>query len=319
MEYGRRVTANNPRIFEILFRDAMGTLHRTGERVYRPDHEIHEIAWWRQTGSNDDEEKETTDWRAIEPVASCFPNPKGWKIGNTKVDLDKLNIKKMTHERTMRKFKLPACEEKWAEKLNAELPFKKIWRRKPTFATPRDRATGMKVLHRTIYLRRDETCLLCDDGNESISHTCACAQYHRKFWNPLIDLAVKMGETRPENTAVWVATGAISKEKTMSNEVSSIWDIGWRCIYAEICKYRNEGGTFDPQRALKRTDAYRKGQGVWTQVGKMGRHGTVCTPVKDPRMIAEKYREKKLLEMDIEANYAINPHLEAMARSLQLM
>ena len=61
---------------------------------------------------------------------------------------------------------------------------------------------------------------------------------------------------------------------------------------------------------IGRAKAYGRKWGRWVDTGQY---------VKDPRMIAEKYREKKLLEMDIEANYAINPHLEAMARSLQLM
>ena len=208
-------------------------------------------------------------------------------------------------------------EAKWAEKLNNELPFKKIWRRKPTFATPRDRATGMKVLHRTLYLRRDETCLLCDD-TESITHTCACTQYHNQFWKPLIDLAVKMGETYPEDVSTWIATGAISKEKVMGSEVSSIWDIGWRCIYAEICKYRNEGGSFDPQRALKRTvamligraNAYARRWIRWVDTGQW---------ISTPRGIAEMYRDKKLLFMDENAWCVISSHLEDMAKSLQLM
>ena len=270
--------------------------------------------WWRQTGSNDDENSESHDWRAIEPEASCFPNPKGWKIGTKEVDLDKLNIKIMTHEHAMRKFVPPACEKVWASKLNAEISFKKVWKLKPT---PRDRATGMKVLHRTLYLHREQKCLLCDEP-ESITHTCACVQYHRQYWDHLLDLATGLGEPRPVDTAVWVATGAISREKVMRKEVSSLWYIGWRCIYAEICQYRIEGGTFDPKRALKRAVAMIIGRAK-AHGKKWGRWYDTGQYIKEPRFLAERYRKKVLMDFDEEANYAISSRLLAEARKLNLI
>ena len=47
----------------------------------------------------------------------------------------------------MRKFKPPACEAAWDERLGASLPSEKIWRITSTFATPRDQLTGLKLVY----------------------------------------------------------------------------------------------------------------------------------------------------------------------------
>ena len=62
--------------------------------------------------------------------------------------------------------------------------------------------------------------------------------------------------------------------------------------------------------AIGRARAHGKKWSRWYDTGQY---------LKEPRFLAERYQKKLLLTFDEEANYVINPRLEAEARKLNLL
>ena len=157
--------------YELLWIDAMGSPHETGSRAdLQQNEEVQEVIWWKHS---------KWDWRICGPAGQVFPRPDGWLLGDKEVKLYELSVREYTNELTihMRKFRPPACEAAWDSRLNAALPWKKIWRIRSIFATPRDQLTGLKLLHRNLYVgkreQHDKSCRACTE-EEFMLHLCEC-------------------------------------------------------------------------------------------------------------------------------------------------
>ena len=208
--------------------------------------EVQEVTWWKHS---------KWDWRICGPAGQVFPRPDGWLLGDKEVKLYELSVREYTNELTMRKFRPPACEAAWDSRLNAALPWKKIWRIRSIFATPRDQLTGLKLLHRNLYVgkreQHDKSCRACTE-EESMLHLCECGVIMEEYWSELIKLAIATGMPPPDDATIFVATGALSPTKVISKYLSILWFLGWRCLYAETVGSRIDGRTLDLDSALKR-------------------------------------------------------------------
>ena len=129
-----------------MWRDDMSFLHKTDKTIDITGYQVFEVEWWKHS-----------DWdrRARGPKVSVFPQTAGWVLNKKKISLDELSIKNCTHALTMRSFKEPACIQAWTQRLGTHQikteTFAKIFMIKPSFATPRDQVTGLKLLHRNLY------------------------------------------------------------------------------------------------------------------------------------------------------------------------
>jgi len=298
--------------FELLWVDAMKFPHETGRRTAKgAREEIQKIVWWKHS---------KWDWRICGPEGEAFPRPDGWQLGTNKIRLDKISVREYTKELTMRKFKPPACEAAWDARLNASLPWAKIWRVTSTFATPRDQLTGLKLLHRNLYVAQrdphDKSCRACTE-EESQLHLCECDVIREEYWSEIIKLATATGMPPPRDEVIFIATGALSSDKVISRHYSIIWFLGWRCLYAETVNSRVENKTVDLERALKRTvsmligrlKAYGK---KWRDWVRASRRRT------NPNTIPRKHRNKKLLRQDADGEYEIHEAILQMATDLKL-
>ena len=299
--------------FELLWLDALKCPHETGDRFDQdPDEEMQEIVWWRHT---------KWDWRVCGPAGQVFPRPVGWLLRGKRVALDTIRVSTYTRELTMRKFETPACQAAWNSRLNANLPWSKIWKITSTFATPRDQLTGLKLQHRNLYVAQrephDQSCRACTE-EESMLHLCECEVIREEYWNELIDLAVKTGMRPPDDITIFLATGALSRDRVISRYHSIIWFLGWRCLYAEIVNSRVEGRTIDLEKALKRAvsmligrlRAYGLRWKVWAQASKYR---------SKKNKIGKKHRNKKLLFQTEDGEYIIHDAVLDMAKYLELI
>jgi len=230
----------------------------------------------------------------------------------------------------MRKFKPPACLRVWESKMGIgadRLPDKKIWKRKSTFSTPRDRIPGLKLLHRNLYVAgndlNDNQCRACTE-RESQLHLCECNIIRDEFWEPLIRIATSTGMQDPQDKTVWIATGAYSTRqdgglnKVTSPNYAIYWDIGWRCLYAAIVKSRIEQQTLDLEKALARTIAMtisrlRAYGGRWKEWVRNTDFQT------QPKIIGEKHQRKGLINQSPDGPYQIHDALIDAAKQLDLM
>ena len=298
--------------FKELWIDAMGFPHVTGTRINQRGHEeLQTTVWWKHS---------KWDKRICGPESQVFPRPEGWKLGTKSIDLDKICVREYTSELTMRKFKAPACEAAWDARLNASLPWKKIWKVKSTFATPRDQLSGLKLLHRNLYVAQrephDKSCRACPE-EESQQHLCECGVIRAEYWSELIELAKATGMPTPVDEIIFIATSALAQDKVISRYHSIIWFLGWRCLYAEIVNSRIEGRTINLENALKRVismligrlRAYGKKWADWVRASRLR---------TSPNTISRKHRNKKLLYQSADGSYEIHAAIMAKAQNLKL-
>ena len=233
----------------------------------------------------------------------------------------------MTHSLQMRKFVTPTCEAGWASRLSlSEIPWKKRWKQKPSFVTQRDQFAGLKVLHRTLYTtghdkrcwRDEQLCRACP-AEESVTHLAQCPILQEEFWRPIIQLAIELGMTPPQDTTAWIATGAISSTEITPKDIDAVWWLGWRCIYAEITRSHKEKVLLNTESALKRTIAMLIGRlrahaAKWTRWVRTGQYK------KNPRLLAQQYCQRTMIILEpLMDDYEINDPIIQIARRLKLM
>ena len=126
---------------DLLHVDTVGKWHQTGAALTPLHYETHQVEFWKGKGGH----------RIIGPKQSTFPLMEGWKIGDTQIRLDGINIKTLTSALTARRFKPPAAELGWQSRLHSKFNANKLWRMKSFFCTPRDTVTWLKLQHRNLY------------------------------------------------------------------------------------------------------------------------------------------------------------------------
>jgi hypothetical protein len=207
--------------------------------------------------------------------------------------------------------------------LGGEIPFNKVWKRASTFATPRDKATGNKLLYRNLYVAArqedptERSCLACNE-EETQEHLAKCGEIRRKYWNPLLKLLRDTGSPDPMDTQIFLITTAIDADRVISKHHSVIWYLGWRCLYAEIVNARIEKIQINLERALKRCvamligrlRAYGRRWKTWVYSGIQHRH---------EKIISQKHRDKKLMYQEEDGEYTIHPEIWRLAKKLDLV
>ena len=118
--------------------------------------------------------------------------------------------------------------------------------------------------------------------------------------------------------AYWIL-GRISDNKVVDNEAAGIIALAWRCLYAEITKKRIEGGHLNLQSTYARlvgmilsrlkANGYR-----WKRWYHKIQH---MTNPKDRKVFPKKYRKRKLMVTQADAQYRINPELFAEFRRIK--
>ena len=176
--------------------------------------------------------------------------------------------------------------------------------------------TGLKLLHRNLYVARGEQCLACEE-EESQLHLCSCGVIHDEYWKELIQLMIDADMPTPHHVPTFLATGAISDTAVMHRYVAIIWFIGWRCLYAALTQARIDDTTLKLKPALQRATAMiisrLKAYGYgWRRWVETGQH------ITEPRVIPKQHRDKKLIYQDEAGDYEIHGAIFELARKLQI-
>ena len=180
-----RGTRNIPAIYrgsdryEIVWIDTVGVGHATSKRTKRKNTDMiveavmwthkkeREVTWGPATDEPPDE-------RWAGPITTCFPSNMEFKVGDVMDKIGSITIKSMTRDMTYPLMKPPPAQAVWDSKMGA-VNWKKVWRIKSFFTTPRDQATWLKLLHRNLYVnqRDPDTYGKCNAhgcGQEEICH-----------------------------------------------------------------------------------------------------------------------------------------------------
>jgi hypothetical protein len=227
--------------YKLAWLDAFASPHLTGDETDAEEDEVQEVVVWQKKH----------DVQIAGPVESVFPRPDGWLLDKGKTSLQ-LTIKECTRALAMRKFKAPACEKKWDGKFQAKLPWKKVWRQRAFYTAPRDQVTFSKVIHRTIWTRRNEGCVICGAAYENTQHLVTCQPVSDHFWEPTIKLLEGLGMAEGLDKEQLLLTGTIGDGKVVSRNLFGILEIAWRCINAERTKAMMEEHQADPAKAYER-------------------------------------------------------------------
>ena len=201
--------------FTDAYVDAVGKPHKTRYTRSTFTYAPHAIEYWMH---------KKTDKRILGPVGDVFPRMEGWLMGraSTPVRLDAIDIDMMTKSRALEKFKPPRSQEVWPEKLDTaavhiQIPWAKVWKIKSYFITPRDRMTWLKVMHRNLFVAKNDnrltpaqkSCRFCDH-TENILHLIRCSKIEEGFWTPLITLMEDLGLPSPTDVPSFLAVGRLT-------------------------------------------------------------------------------------------------------------
>ena len=221
----------------------------------------------------------------------------------------------------MRKFKEPTSQQAWEDRLGFSIPWKKVWKIRTFFATPRDQVPWLKLHHRNLYVAGhdpvDSSCRACS-AVESQMHLCKCGVIRKEFWDPLIKVATETGMPAPHHTTAFLAVGLISADRVISKFHSGIFFLGWRSLYAAIIHSRVDNVALDLEEALKRTvsmviSRLRAYALFWSKWVNASRYR------KKPNRISQKHSNKKVITQKPNGTYAIHPKLWELASKLNLL
>ena len=296
----------------------MGTLHETGDESDCESDDIEPVVWW---------EVSKWDRRVCGPASQVFPRPDGWLLDDQKVSLDKLNIRKITHALTMRRFVKPACEPAWEMRLTPRphpqgapngLPWPQIWKMKSFFATPRDKMAGLKLQHRNLYL--PDQCLACDEDvtQGKMLHYCECAILRVEYWDEVLRLFNELGMPTPADKTAFIATGAISATQAIGPNFAGLWFIAHRALYAAMMHSHLENVTLDLEKAHKRTIAMTIGR-LRAYAARWREWVETSIHQDKPNTISAKHRSKALVNQEAFGDYSIAEPLLAEAKRLKLL
>ena len=214
----------------------------------------------------------------------------------------------------MRKFQPPPAQKAWEDRFGFTFEWKKVWGISPTFATPRDQQSMLKLQQRNLYVANrdsnlpDQRCHACLANPESMKHLGECSVIRRDFWDPLVDLLIRTGMTEPEDLTAFLILGRIRERKYIDNHRASLLFIAWRCLYAEIISCRFDNSRFDLERARKRSlvmlhsraTAYGEKWRLWVRRN---------WHTSNKHIVPERHRKKIFVDSDAEGNYSISAEL----------
>ena len=286
--------------------DNVGKTHLTG--VLKPRRgQYHKVAYWVHSKA---------DKRVFGLQDTAFPINVKWETGGREVTLPSLGIKALTALFSASRFKPPPAEKAWDDKLQMSLPWKKIWKVRSYYTTPRDEVTWLKVRHRNLYLLRDEQCLGCSAAQERILHLVECGVIFRDFWRHLLAFWAQFSSfleasSNIERTTLLIF--GVVQNRAMKPDQAGMLAIAWRCLYAEIVSSRDLARAADFTRPLQRTfgltiirlDAYGYRWRRWWASQHMHTEG------KD---IPESCRDRPLLDTERDGKWHVSSRLYVAAQ-----
>ena len=175
--------------------------------------------------------------------------------------LSDLTIHSITKRRAAQEMLTPAAQERWNEKLQAQIKWPEVWQQKPMYASARDRTQIMRLQRRNLWVAQhggcDHTTCAATGCNapESQLHLVECPILRARFWSPLAGIMTNMG-LEAEDTSVFWITGELRTGKQTDKESWAIVTWALRSLYAQIVHTHLEGGTLDIQAALFHTFRY---------------------------------------------------------------
>lgn len=291
-----------------LFKDTLGILHTTDDHVDVTTTKVFEVAWWHSRKGQP---------RARGPLDAVIFQTKGWKLGGKDVSIDSLSISVMTDELSLRKFKPPASELAWRERLETNsisLPFPKIWKIRSCFVTPRDTLTWLKVQHRNLYVGKRNPdpalhgCLFGCRKDENIQHIAECPIIFRDYWRVVLDLMNSFEIEDPDDCTSFILLGRVDDTHTANPVQATFLYLAWRCLYATLVGQRADGrkanltktlGRF-ASMLLSRIEAYGLKWRNWSRKN---------TYSGKPHIVPLKHRNKVLIERGPDGEYTISSKL----------
>ena len=190
-------------------------------------------------------------------------------------------------------------------------PWKKIWRIRGIYSTPRDEIPWLKLQHRNLWVAKhgghdsDKCCAHGCNEIENQEHLGKCPIIREDFWRRIIRIMRILG-LEAENTDKFIITGTTGPNEVLGRESASVMFIAWRCLYAEIVGARTE------ERNLRLESAYARTIGML--LGRVKAHGykwrrwVLRNRFKQPlvkKVIPQKHQVKKLISMDLQGNGTI--------------
>ena len=207
--------------------------------------------------------------------------------------------------------KPPPAQEVWDQKLGPSR-WDKIWGARAMYSTPRDKAAQLKLQHRNLWVAKnggcsDTTCKApgCQH-EESQEHLWTCQIIQQEFWGPILEDMRNLG-MNPSSEAAYGILG-IHRSHRATKEELGVLQMAWRNLYAQSVKTKLEEGEMDLPLAVYKT---------WRLVlSRVQAHGNLWrrwflkqTGHIRPKIFPLQHRKHKLIELDEEANYKVNPKL----------
>jgi len=255
------------------------------------------------------------------PVETSFPGNTKWKLGRATSTLDRLTIKFSTRARLEEKMKTPPAEAAWRSRLCFRMGFAKVWRTRPMYVSARDTLTWFKLKQRNLYVANrdptlvDKRCLCCRkepfdqfQPEESMLHLTQCVEIVDTFWDGIFRL-LRILDIKYKRDERFLVTGLIGENLITCKEGLAVLSLAWRCLYAAITKARMEEIEVDLNGAIIKTVAMLIGR-VRAYGEKWRRWYLSQRMTTHAKIIAEKYREFKMISVEEDAVYTLNPELE---------
>ena len=301
--------------------DNMGMPRRTAEFYMRGNSKLLELQLWPQ---------KKNDIRVAGPIHASFPANTRWEMCSEHFHLWELTIKLNTKTRQAAKMEPPSAQEGWEIRYAMystlhPFPWRKIWKLRPKYVSARDKLTWLKLKHRNLFTANqdrhcmNQKCLACDDELESQLHLAECEDIRRDFWAPILEVTSEVGLTLPQDEddlPRFLIFGLISTTDVCSEETAGMIALGWRCLYAEIQRCREEmGAQLNLRKAAIRTLSMI--QSRVTAFGERWRRWYLRTHhTSKAQLVAPRYRKFKLLEVNQFAEYTVNPKIARKRESL---
>ena len=141
-------------------------------------------------------------------------------------------------------------------------------------------------------------------------HLATCSEIIDSFWSE-IERIMHKTDIEYAKTDVFKIWGLIDEENTTCPEGACILAIAWRCLYAAITEARIDETPINLTKALIRTIAL-----IHSRVTAYGEKWKLWYNKQRCRTksltIAERYKHFKLIEVEDDATYTINPELEKL-------
>lgn len=121
----------------------------------------------------------------VNPINSSFPWTSKWSLYGKMIQLQKLNIHKLSKATDYNNAYMPSCEHNWNRALQTHIDWKRIWSIKMSLCTPKDEITWLKLKHRNLKVAKTDIennrCLMCPNV-ESMLHLVECERVKRFRW-----------------------------------------------------------------------------------------------------------------------------------------